>query len=186
MQQTYLILRITSMTQLNIPQVIDKILAGSIDDYHIIVERYHTGLIIYCERLTGDRDVAEDLAQQAFIRAYDKLKQFDTTKASFSTWLYRIARNLCIDHLRQQHQYSNFDIDELPDTSGSGDLPYDEVESIRRAVDNLEPPVYAEAVKAYYWQGKSYKEIADTHHTSVSTVASWIRRAKATLRKELA
>lgn len=151
------------------------------------MERYHTGLLIYCERLVGGRDAAEDIAQQTFINAYDKLDRFDDTKASFSTWLYRIARNLCIDYLRQRGKYSDQDIYELPDTTwAEGGLPYDEAESVRSAVDALEPPVYAAAIKAYYWQGKSYKEIARDHDTSVSTVASWIRRAKAELRKELA
>ncbi|HMH70435.1 MAG TPA: RNA polymerase sigma factor, partial [Candidatus Saccharimonadales bacterium] len=99
---------------------------------------------------------------------------------------YKIARNLCIDQLRQQRKQSDYNIDELPDLSWDKDLPYDDVESIRSAVSTLEPPIYAVAVKAYYWQGKSYKQIAHEHNTSVSTVASWIRRAKADLRKELA
>ncbi|HMH70488.1 MAG TPA: sigma factor, partial [Candidatus Saccharimonadales bacterium] len=63
--------------QQNIQQAIDSVLAGDIDSYSIIVERYHTGLIIYCERLLSDRTSAEDAAQQAFINAYDKLKKFD-------------------------------------------------------------------------------------------------------------
>jgi len=174
------------MMQQDIQQAIDSILGGDIDAYSIIVERYHTGLIIYCERLIGDRASAEDIAQQAFINAYDKLKKFDNTKASFVTWLYRIARNLCIDQLRQRRKHSDYEIDELQDMSLSDGLSYDEVESIRSAVSTLEPPIYGTAVKAYYWQGKSYKEIAHDHNTSVSTVASWIRRAKAELRKELA
>jgi len=174
------------MMQQNIQHAINAVLSGDIDEYSVIVERYHTGLTIYCERLLDNRTSAEDVAQQAFINAYDKLKKFDNTKASFATWLYRIARNLCIDHLRQQKIYSDFDINELPDTSVSDDMLYDDIETIRHAVSALEPPIYGIAVKAYYWQGKSYKEIAHDHNTSVSTVASWIRRAKAELRKELA
>jgi RNA polymerase sigma-70 factor, ECF subfamily len=175
-----------NMMQTDIQRAVESVRSGDADKYRIIVERYHVGLIIYCERLLDDRAAAEDVAQQAFINAYDRLEKFDSEKAAFSTWLYRIARNLCLDYLRVQRKHSNYMVDTLPDESLSDNLPYDEAESIRLAVSRLEPPVYGEAVKAYYWQGKSYKEIAHDHRTSVSTVASWIRRAKAELRKELA
>ena len=90
--------RIHCMEQEN--TIITAILAGA-DEYEKLIRRYHIGLIIHCEHLVGDRDDAEDIAQEAFIKAYSQLAHFKPHKARFSTWLYKIATNLAIDFLRK-------------------------------------------------------------------------------------
>lgn len=82
-------------------KIIQKVIEGDIDAYAELVNRYQVGLIIHCENIIHSRQDAEDLTQEAFIKAFRKLTSFDSTKARFSTWLYRIARNCCIDYQRR-------------------------------------------------------------------------------------
>jgi RNA polymerase sigma-70 factor (ECF subfamily) len=163
-----------------------KILAGDSSAYRFLVERYQTGLIIYCERLVHDRQIAEDLAQESFIKAYQNLLKFDSKKARFSTWLYRIASNKAIDYLRTtKHKVDVKDIEALADKAAEPALLDDEIIAIREAVDTLEPPVVSEIIKAYYWQGKSYQTIADEFNLPINTVGTWMRRAKVHLKEKL-
>ncbi len=136
------------------------------------------GLIIHCERLLGNRQDAEDIAQEAFMKAYEKLTDFDSSKARFSTWLYRIATNKALDVLRQTKHTTNIeDVETLLDDIAPT-LDFDERDSIRRAVADLMPPEYSQVIKAYYWQGQSYDQIAQGLHVPRATIGTWIRRAK--------
>jgi RNA polymerase sigma-70 factor, ECF subfamily len=166
---------------------ISQILAGDTNQYRSLVERYQTGLIIHCENILKDRQDAEDVAQEAFLKAYKNLAAFSKDRARFSTWLYQIATNLCIDHLRKHKtKVVVEDIEKYAELVQPEGLEQDEVLAIRQAVDTLEPPQYAEIIKAYFWEGKSYREIAELHSTSVNTVGTWISRAKTQLREKLA
>lgn len=171
---------------MNEQKYIVDIIAGDTAAYRHLVERYQTGLIIYCEQRVGDRQEAEDIAQDAFIKAYEKLKEFDPNKARFSTWLYRIASHKVIDYLRRNKRKVNVEhIEELADTIAESELEESEIIAIRSAVDTLEPPVIAQIIKAYYWQGKSYQAIADELNLPINTVGTWIRKGKMQLKEVL-
>ena len=79
-----------------------------VDRYEELVERYHVGLILHCEQLVGDRDEAEDIAQEAFVKAYMQLKEFDPERARFSTWLYKIATHRLVDKNCGQSGYITY------------------------------------------------------------------------------
>lgn len=171
---------------MNEEEHISKILGGDSSEYRFLVERYQTGLIIYCERLVNDRHIAEDLAQESFIKAYQNLKSFNGEKGRFSTWLYRIASNKAIDYLRTTKRKVDVEnIEALADTATESTLQSDEIIAIREAVDTLEPPIVSEIIKAYYWQGKSYQAIADEFELPINTVGTWMRRAKVQLKEKL-
>jgi RNA polymerase sigma-70 factor (ECF subfamily) len=168
-------------------EYIVKTLDGDTASYRHLVERYQTGLIIYCEQLVHDREEAEDIAQETFIKAYEKLAEFDPEKARFSTWLYRIASNKAIDHLRRSKRKVDVShIEEMADVASQPNLHEDEILAIRTAVDELEPPIISEIIKAYYWQGKSYQAIAEEFGLPINTVGTWIRKGKAQLKEVLA
>lgn len=165
---------------------INEVLAGDTQAYKYLVERYQTGLIIYCERMVGSREEAEDIAQETFIKAYEKLADFKPEKARFSTWIYRIAANKAIDYLRKTKRKVDVEnIEEMADSASDSDLEPDEIEAIRSAVDSLEPPVISKVIKAYYWQGKSYKTIAAELDIPLNTVGTWMRRGKLQLKEQL-
>jgi len=166
--------------------IIQAVLRGDIDRYEKLVARYHVGLIIHCERLTGDRATAEDIAQEAFIKAFQRLDTFDGTKSRFSTWLYKIATNKAFDYLRANKQLlPSEDIDELADEAAPDYAAEETNRHVRNAVAALQPPTHRQVVEAYYWHGKSYQQIADDMKIPINTVRTWLRRAKQQLRSDL-
>lgn len=166
-------------------QIIAEICSG-IDKYELLVRRYHVGLIIHCEQLVHNRADAEDIVQEAFVKAYASLSSFDPTKARFSTWLYKIATNLAIDFLRRQKRRVDVqDIEEIAETTMPSFMEDEERQAVRRAVSGLMPPHYRTVIEQYYWQGKSYQEIADAQGVPLNTVRTWLKRAKEQLQEEL-
>lgn len=171
---------------MNENECIAAILNGDAEQYRQLVERYQSGLIIHCENITKNRHDGEDLAQDAFIKAFENLKQFSSEKAAFSTWLYRIATNLCIDFMRRNKR--KVVLTSIEERLVAVESSYEEVEMVeyvRDALKRLEPPKYASVLKAYFWEGRSYEAIAKEYSTSTNTVGTWIRRAKHQLKEKL-
>ncbi len=165
---------------------INRILKGDADAYRHLVERYQTGLIIHCENILKDRQDGEDIAQESFIKAYRNLHKFSNEKANFSTWLYRIATNLCIDLLRKnKKQVIVKDVEAFLEVTNPQHIKEDEIHRLRQLIEELEPPKYAEVIKAYFWEGKSYQEIASIYKTSTNTIGTWMSRAKQQLKENL-
>src|SRR3984893_7112110 len=82
---------------------IERTLAGDRDAFRILVERHSATIFRLAYRLTGNHHDAEEIVQEAFLRAYQKLEQF-ASQANFATWVYRIAANYTIDRMRQRKQ----------------------------------------------------------------------------------
>ncbi|MDB5166371.1 MAG: hypothetical protein JWM37_443 [Candidatus Saccharibacteria bacterium] len=165
--------------------IIQAVIEGK-NGYAELVERYHVGLIIHCERLVGDRTDAEDVAQEAFVKAYLNLKNYDADKARFSTWLYKIATNLAIDYLRKERRISHeADVETLAELSMPTQVELAERNELRAIVAALEPPAYKQVIEGYYWQGKSYQELAEELRVPLNTVRTWIHRAKEQLKEQL-
>jgi RNA polymerase sigma-70 factor, ECF subfamily len=163
--------------------IIQAVLAGA-DRYEELVRKYHVGLIIHCENLVKDRDDAEDIAQEAFIKAYLQLSNFNGQKARFSTWLYKIANNLAIDFLRKNKRQVNLDnIEAIADTAIPTEMAEDEKRTLINMVTDLQPPEFRKVIEGYYWEGKSYQTIADEEHIPINTVRSRLRRAKIQLKE---
>jgi len=177
-------LRMTSMTDEK--KLIETIRSSDSEQYRELVTRYQTGLIIHCENILKDRAQAEDIAQEAFVKAYYQLSKFDVEKGRFSTWLYKIATNLALDDLRKNKRKAVVEDIEL---QAAATMPVyleeDDKRTIRDAITTLEPPKYGDVIKAYFWDGKSYDAIAKEYDTNASTIGTWIRRAKAQLKEKL-
>lgn len=174
------------MNMMDEKELTAKIVSGDTELYRELVERYQTGLIIHCENILKDRHEGEDIAQEAFIKAYRCLVDFSSDKANFSTWLYRIATNLCIDTLRKNKRKVHVkDIESHLEASLPRYIEEEEIAHIRKVVMELEPPKYADIIKAYFWEGKSYQEIADTYQTTTGTIGTWMSRAKIQLKEKL-
>lgn len=166
-------------------KIIETVRRGDADSYALLVNRYQTGLIIHCENMLKSREEGEDIAQDAFIIAYKKLDTFDPAQARFSTWLYKIATNKCIDTLRKTKKTIELDAEKLAEQTVPVNLEEDEKLAIKNAIEQLEPPKFGEIIRSYYWQGKSYDELAKEYDTTTGTIGTWMRRAKLQLRKEL-
>lgn len=166
--------------------LIARVKAGSRDDFRPLVERYQSGVIRYVFYLVRDQDTAEDIAQEAFVTAYRKLRQYNERYA-FSTWLYRIARNLAYRHLRSNRTVPLELEDNLPSDKPelSENLDKDiEAARIRNAIAGLNLNQRA-VIYLYYWEDKSYEEIAEILDKPINTIRTWLRRAKQELRSKL-
>jgi len=137
-------------------------------------------------RLTGDRDEAEDVLQDAFVSAFSHLASFQHT-SSFGAWLKRIVINKSINALKKRRA------EPLPDTldveeEGSSNLmaDYDDltVERVKRAIMEL-PEGYRTVLSLYLMEGYDHQEIADILEISVGTSKSQYNRAKRRLKESL-
>lgn len=148
-------------------------------------------------RMTGNPEDAMDLAQEAFLNAWRGLKFFKGDSA-FSTWVYRLASNACIDHLRRKKRRQDIDLpmpadeedDSQPDIPDERFQPEQELErqELRRAVaDGLEQlsDEHRQVLVMREINGLSYQEIADVLDLEAGTVKSRIARARNSLRKIL-
>src|SRR5687768_18357894 len=82
-------------------ELITRALAGREESFEELVRRYQRPIVAYVYRMVGDYDAALDLAQEVFIKVYNSLGRY-RPEYKFSTWIYRIAHNAAIDHLRRQ------------------------------------------------------------------------------------
>lgn len=164
-----------------------------------IVRLYADRIYNYVRRMVGNPQDAEDITQEVFIRAYQGLSQFDG-RASFSTWLFRIATNLCIDHKRRQSRrvqtlpYHRDEVDEdegdweFADTSQPSALEQlltKELQGVvEQAIDMLSPKLKT-VLLLYDVEGLSYEQIADALGIPMGTVKSRLFAAREQIRKQV-
>lgn len=176
-------------------KLMQKIAQKDHQAFQEFVGRYQSLIINTCFRLTGDRENAEDVAQEVFFQVYRKAKSF-RGQSKLSTWLYRIAVNLSLNFNRKKN-LSHYDLQGTGMEAGSEHMEKSYVSSnqspdsvlekkeenrfIREAVESL-PEKQRTAFILHYWEGLSYLEIADILKTSLSSVESRIHRAKNALR----
>jgi RNA polymerase sigma-70 factor (ECF subfamily) len=184
-------------TDLADEDLVVRALDGEADAYADLVRRYQRRLTAFLAQLVGDLEIARELSQEAFIRAWSALGRFDP-QYRFSTWLFRIAHNLGIDHLRRRRiqtvslyrQDHDGDEIELVVTDDQKD-PFGHVqnremaEEMRRAISDLRPE-YRELVLLRHFGGLSYQDIADLKEMPLGTVKNKLFRAHTVLRKALA
>jgi RNA polymerase sigma-70 factor (ECF subfamily) len=137
-------------------------------------------------RLTGNDDLARDLTQETFIRAFDKINQF-RGEAAFGTWLRSIATSVIYNGLRKVKRFRQreFDLDEVKAT-GSTDRRADPdvKEKLWRAIDDL-PAKYRMVFVMHDVEGYTHEEISSAMGTQVGTSKAQLSRARAKLREAL-
>ena len=141
-------------------------------------------------RITGDADAANDCAQEAFIRAYRALHQYDPT-LPFGPWLYRITTNASLNHVQRWHARET-PVDELPERSAEVDegpeataVRREEVAEVVAAMADL-PAAYRAALTLRHMQQLSYQEVADALGIPLGTVKTHLHRARAALKVRIA
>jgi len=168
-------------------ELITRAQRGDRQAFGELVRCHRKGVINVVYRMCGDANLAEDAAQEAFIRAWQHLPNYKP-HSPFRNWVYRIATNAARDVLRRERE--TVDIDELAlATSGEGPEATAEREErgerVREAVLAL-PPASREVLVLREYEGFSYREIADTLGIPIGTVMSRLNYARNHLRKSLA
>jgi len=159
--------------------------------YTLLVERFQHRVLGTIFRYTGDSAGAEDLAQEIFIKVFKARKSYEPV-AKFSTWLFRIVTNLCLNEIRNRKLRPQLSLDGNPlldpgqeDTTGSDLSRQELVAAVRKALDAL-PENQRMAVVLNKWEGQSYEEIGEALNLSVPAVKSLLFRARQAMKETLA
>jgi len=144
-----------------------------------------------CVRLLANEAEASEVAQEAFLRAYQNLGKYDAERP-FDLWVLAIARNLCLDILRRRSRLQTQDVDEMKDalassapTQEEGAIAGQEKRSLEAAVSTL-PPDDREVLALYYVQKRTTKQIAEVMGVAPGTIMARLFRAREKLRKQMA
>lgn len=166
-----------------------------------LVRRYERPVFSLVYRMVRDRETAEDLAQDAFIKVLNHIDKY-SPEFKFSSWLFKIANNVAIDHLRRR-KLDTISMDGSPHASTAAEVEatslelaaeqesaLDEMEArelgtaIERAIAQLRPE-YRACIMLRHVEGRSYEEIATTLDLPLGTVKTYIHRARHELRRAL-
>jgi RNA polymerase sigma-70 factor, ECF subfamily len=161
---------------------IARIIGGEKELYGTLVDRYKEAVYRHCFYIMHDEDMAEDMAQEAFIQAYLHLSRYQPEKATFKTWLFVIATRQCLSQLRRKQALPLKD-DEIVVSPLCTEQRANDQE-VRDAVMRLRPN-YRTVVSLYYWHGYSYDEIAQVMGVPTGSVRGWLHRAKQQLKEAL-
>jgi RNA polymerase sigma-70 factor (ECF subfamily) len=181
-----------SLKHLDDSAVVAAFLDGNKRGFDELVERYQNRLMNFVYRTTGDRERAEDLVQETFIRVYRHLHRFDQSK-KFSTWVYTIASNLAKNELRNRSRnplvlfqtlMKNREADQRPLEWEDNTYRPDDLfrkrhlkSMVDSAVDQL-PEHHRKVFVLREMEGKTYEEIAEITDTNLGTVKSRLNRAR--------
>ncbi len=184
--------RTPTLKEVDDSTLVARFLAGERRAFTELADRYHVRLMNFIQRTIGDRERAEDLVQETFIRVYRHLHRFDQTK-KFSTWVYTIAGNLAKNELRNRSRNplvlfqtikKNWDADHRPleweDNTYRPDDLYRKrhlKEMIDGAVAQL-PEHHRMVFVLREMEGKTYEEIAEITGVNLGTVKSRLNRAR--------
>lgn len=160
---------------------------GDADAFGELVRRTQTSVFNVCYRLTGERREAEDLAQEAFIRAYERLDRFDPDRP-FGPWMRRVAANHCLNRLSPRPA-ADVPLDEErdEDVQSRPEAIHEEREQaeILWAAILALPTNYRAVIELRHFQGMSYDEIASTLSLPLSGVKSHLFRARKLLAEKI-
>ncbi|MGQ0765269.1 MAG: sigma-70 family RNA polymerase sigma factor [Gemmatimonadota bacterium] len=180
------------LRQLDDAGVVGAFLAGEERAFQELVERYQARLLNFIYRTISDRERAEDLVQEVFIRVYRHIRRFDRSK-KFSTWIYTIASNLAKNELRNRSRNplvlfqtirKNWQDDDRPLQFEDPETRPDDLfrkrhlrELVENAVGQL-PEHHRQVFVLRELEGKSYEEIAEITSCNLGTVKSRLNRAR--------
>lgn len=166
--------------------IMNNIKNGRIQMLAILFERHHVKLYNYFLRLTGNKTTSEDLTQDVFFRIL-KYRTTYRRESKFTTWMYRIGRNVHIDHLKKNKEEMPLD-DIWEQKAAPGPLPHQETETkqetafLHKALSLL-PPAKKEILVLSRFQEMKYNEISNILGCSLASVKTQVHRAIKDLRK---
>jgi RNA polymerase sigma-70 factor (ECF subfamily) len=166
-------------------EVISKVLAGHKDSFGILITRYSDPLYRHALGMTGSPDVAEDILQASFIKAYQHLGE---VRGRFDAWVFRIVANSCKDWLKNiRRTHVSYDEDDQPSTYSTPEEEMDRNElrtDLQFALARLAPSL-REAFVMKHVEGRSYEEMALLLETTVGALKMRVHRAREALQQLL-
>ncbi|OGI17304.1 MAG: hypothetical protein A2Z52_02855 [Candidatus Moranbacteria bacterium RBG_19FT_COMBO_42_6] len=169
-------------------KLVSLVKSGHPEIYDEIVTRYEKKLFSYIYRLVGNREEAEDILQNVFVKAYRNIKSFDIER-KFSSWIYRIAHNEAINFLKKRNKKKFISWEDIVASKDKMETKSDERSPIdiwirkesaievKQALEKI-PEKYRQVLMLRYFSEKSYEEIGKMIGSPVNTVGTLINRAK--------
>jgi RNA polymerase sigma-70 factor (ECF subfamily) len=183
-------------------EIVSLARAGEEAAYRELIRRYERPLFSLLFRMVRDRELAEDLAQETFVKALNAIESY-RPEFKFSSWIFKIANNAAIDHLRRR-ELDTLSLEGSPQAEtpeaieatalqigGRQESPLAEVEArelggqIEAAIAQLRPE-YRSCILLRHVEGRAYEEIAEILNLPLGTVKTYIHRARNELRQALA
>jgi len=169
------------MTSRSDAELVRRVLNGDRNSYGDLVDRHQDALYRHTRGMGLDHDTSLDVIQDAFVKAYARIDEC-RDPAHFRSWIFRITRNLCLDHLKSVRRLTipMSQVDGVEDISSSEDAS--EVDqTLREALQHL-PPLLREAFLLKHDAGYTYDEVAELTSASPSAVKMRVHRARESLR----
>ena len=182
-------------------EVVEQARDGHETAYRELIRRYQRPVFSLIYRMVRDRELAEDLSQETFVKVLNAIDRY-RPEFKFSSWVFKIANNAAIDHLRRK-ELDTLSLDGGPDATtaerveatalqigDSAESPLDELEArelgsaIERAIGKLRPE-YQTCIILRHVEGRPYDEIADILELPLGTVKTYIHRARNELKETL-
>ncbi len=186
-----------SFIELSDVDLIGRAAEGDARALEVLYDRYSSVVFSFALRLVGDRQLAEEVLQEAFFRSWQQGSAFSAKRGTFITWLLSITHNLAIDEIRKRRRRPQKAESEEPEAvlaavadTGAGADVEDEVwlgalrETIAGALDQLPAP-QREAIELAYYQGLTQREIAETLQEPLGTIKTRMRLGLQKLREAL-
>ncbi|HSX48850.1 MAG TPA: RNA polymerase sigma factor [Candidatus Saccharimonadales bacterium] len=158
--------------------LVNEIKNGNVLAFEILVKRYQRPFYSFVFKITGNDLIVEDILQETFLKIYKNIDKFDI-KRKFSTWAFEIAKNTAISHLRKEKSkvsLKNIDIS-IDETHYENAIKQENKRVIGKILNKMDSK-YKSAVKLFYFDELSYKEISDKLNLPINTVRTRISRGK--------
>lgn len=168
-------------------ELMKAICLGDQSAYQTIVKQHLTPISHYVFRILGNQKDTEDISQEVFLKLWTNAPKWDGEKAKLTTWLHRIAHNLCIDYLRKHGRVQTQESfeEEAAESEINNEAPNrDKLKLLNEAIGKL-PEKQRSALTLCHYQGFSNKEAAAIMNISVKALESAIARAKRSLINQL-
>ena len=177
---------------MEIEQVIEEVLNNH-NAYEKIIDVYYTDIYQYILKQIGDVEVTKELCQDIFFETYRSLKRYDKKKASFRTWLYKIANYRCIDYLRSRaYKYQADSFDEAIKTiaDNSNDvlttlIQQEKTQTVNELMLRCLKPKHERIMRYYFYADLSVGEISILEKMPTKTIYTIINRSLEKLKQEL-
>ena len=188
------------ISEMNDAEIIERVLSGDVNYFEFIVKKYEKMIYNLAITKTQNRETAQDISQECFLRAYKMLRSYRTDSA-FSTWVYRICQNLIFDYYRKNKKMKTVSLSVLDNGSGDDDIKEkdiadltsepsehiiraERIEKIRELINSL-PADLRDIIVLRDLQNMSYTQISEILDLEIGTVKSRLNRAREKLKNNV-
>ncbi|MCF7927102.1 MAG: RNA polymerase sigma factor [Candidatus Izimaplasma sp.] len=173
-------------------KIIAHILDGKKDHFSVLMDKYHNEIFKYVYNLVYDYETTEDLLQEIFFKVFKNIDKFDSEKASFRTWLYRIANYHTMNYFNsKKYKHQTKESAYIKDTFESGDnveeaaIKEERISQIVKQIRTLLKPKHQKIMFLHFFSGLTVKEISETTGIPDKTIYKAVKSSIKKIKKEV-